>query len=655
MGAPVGLNSDFSATPLEGATPLNVQFTDESTGNPTIWKWDFPNDGVYDAFNQNPSFTYSQPGIYSVKLYVQNSLEVDSLIKINYITVNQIGLNSDFSATPLEGAAPLNVQFTDESTGNPTIWKWDFQNDGVYDAFNQNPSFTYSQPGIYSVKLYVKNASDNDMVIKVNYISVIESSIHSGLVAHYPFNGNAYDESGNGNHGTVYGATLTPDRFGNPNSAYHFSGSGQYIEVLPSSSLNTYEMDSFSASMWGRLNNLDDFNTFINISRKDIEINYDIRLQNNGKLSFNNFGGGIFLNDPQTAIIDNWYHIVIVLNYSENSAFLYINGQLIDSDIGNITKPNNPYYTIGKATRWSYYFNGDLDDISIYNRVLSEEEILSLYEESTIVIPEICIVSVTPDEHNKVIWEEQPSTQIDYYNVYRESTQANEYELIGYVAYEDSSMFIDESSNPQQRPYKYKISAVSNTDIETALSNYHRTIHLTINQGPTGWNLIWSPYEGFPFSTYYIYRGMYPNSLFLIDSISSSFTSYTDINPPSGPLYYAIEIVNEDGCYPSRDGGYNRSRSNIQYNGVVGMVDLAETGFKIYPNPAKDKLYIQFDGVGHNIDAEVTIYDLNGKAMILKQIVSKKNSISLSNLRPGVYIVWVKSDQTLLTRKLIIY
>ena len=72
----------------------------------------------------------------------------------------------------------------------------------------------------------------------------------------------------------------------------------------------------------------------------------------------------------------------------------------------------------------------------------------------------------------------------------------------------------------------------------------------------------------------------------LLDSISASFTSYTDINPPWGPLFYAIEIVNEAGCNPTRDGGYNRSRSNVQYNGIVGIIDNTESGLKIYPNPA---------------------------------------------------------------------
>jgi PKD repeat protein len=77
-----------------------------------------------------------------------------------------------FSATPTSGAAPLGVQFTDTSSGGPTAWQWDFQNDGTVDSTQQNPSFVYANPGTYSVKLTVSNASGDDSVTKSSYITV---------------------------------------------------------------------------------------------------------------------------------------------------------------------------------------------------------------------------------------------------------------------------------------------------------------------------------------------------------------------------------------------------------------------------------------------------------------------------------------------------
>ena len=68
-----------------------------------------------------------------------------------------------------------------------------------------------------------------------------------GLVAHYPFNGNANDESENGNNGTVYGAALIQDRSGNARGSYNFT-TGQYIDINHSSNLNI--IDSITISIW---------------------------------------------------------------------------------------------------------------------------------------------------------------------------------------------------------------------------------------------------------------------------------------------------------------------------------------------------------------------------------------------------------------------
>ncbi|NQV19114.1 MAG: T9SS type A sorting domain-containing protein [Armatimonadetes bacterium] len=81
-------NPQFSAEPDSGFVPLEVNFVDESNGDPTSWQWDFQNDGIYDSSEQNPTFIYNYPGIYDVKLKINDSTFVDSLVKFNYITVS---------------------------------------------------------------------------------------------------------------------------------------------------------------------------------------------------------------------------------------------------------------------------------------------------------------------------------------------------------------------------------------------------------------------------------------------------------------------------------------------------------------------------------------------------------------------------------------
>ena len=124
-----GVNSPvaaFSASTTSGNAPLNVSFTDKSTGSPTSWKWYF-GDGT-NSTDQNPVHTYSKAGRYAVSVTANNVGGSGSVTKYSYITVSN-GVNSPvaaFSASTTSGNAPLNVSFTDKSTGSPTSWKWYF-------------------------------------------------------------------------------------------------------------------------------------------------------------------------------------------------------------------------------------------------------------------------------------------------------------------------------------------------------------------------------------------------------------------------------------------------------------------------------------------------------------------------------------------------
>jgi PKD repeat protein len=168
--------ANFTGTPRSGNAPLSVQFTDTSTGSPTSWAWDFNNDGVIDNTSRNPSYIYNSPGTYSVNLTVTNSGGNDSELKTNYISVltpPPAPPVANFTGTPRSGNAPLSVQFTDTSTGSPTSWSWDFNNDGVIDNTTRNPIYSYPSPGTYSVNLTVTNAGGSDSELKTNYISVL--------------------------------------------------------------------------------------------------------------------------------------------------------------------------------------------------------------------------------------------------------------------------------------------------------------------------------------------------------------------------------------------------------------------------------------------------------------------------------------------------
>jgi PKD repeat protein len=152
----------FSATPLIGFPPLTVQFTCNSTGDITSRAWDFNNSGTTDSTEQNPEFTYIEPGAYSVRLSLNSG--VRDRLRQNYIIVRE-PIIVNFEAEPTGGDTPLTVQFFDLSTGDISSWEWDFNNDGTIDSTEQNPVYTYTQSGYYSVRLSV-NDGEFELVIE---------------------------------------------------------------------------------------------------------------------------------------------------------------------------------------------------------------------------------------------------------------------------------------------------------------------------------------------------------------------------------------------------------------------------------------------------------------------------------------------------------
>jgi PKD repeat protein len=180
----------FSADATSGAAPLTVQFSDNSTGNPAAWEWDFDNDGDIDSTEQNPAHTYGAAGTYVVRLTVANSGGSDSEEKMAYIAVTEPEFPAPepppaepeapalalpvaaFTSDVVSGPAPLTVLFTDISTGNPTAWEWDFDNDGDIDSTDQNPTHTFDAAGTCVVKLTVSNPAGSDSEMKTDCISV---------------------------------------------------------------------------------------------------------------------------------------------------------------------------------------------------------------------------------------------------------------------------------------------------------------------------------------------------------------------------------------------------------------------------------------------------------------------------------------------------
>jgi PKD repeat protein len=159
----VGLcNAQFYWTyPGTGST---YHFVDISSPTAASWSWDF-GDGQ-SSTTHYPDHTYAGAGTYTVRLDVTGS--AGSCFRTYPLTVGSSGFPvANFSASPTSGDPPLTVQFTDLSSGNPTSWSWDFENDGIVDATTQFPSHTYTVSGNYTAKLTVNGGSYQTVSISV--------------------------------------------------------------------------------------------------------------------------------------------------------------------------------------------------------------------------------------------------------------------------------------------------------------------------------------------------------------------------------------------------------------------------------------------------------------------------------------------------------
>jgi hypothetical protein len=212
----------------------------------------------------------------------------------------------------------------------------------------------------------------------------VSGSLVNGLVGYWPFCGNAYDQSGNSNNGVVNGASLTTDRFGNTNSAYNFNGTSNKINFGTSQSL--INLSQFTYSVW--------INRSVNCGNDAIVIsNYGGnwagnllfgKVINNGDAQIRLHKQNLSINSSSSISDNQWINLVAVKD--NNTLKLYKNGLLIQTtDISNFGSVNNmsfPFVIGGAGWSDSNYFMGKIDDVGVWNRALTPQEISQLYNQN---------------------------------------------------------------------------------------------------------------------------------------------------------------------------------------------------------------------------------------------------------------------------------
>lgn len=223
-------------------------------------------------------------------------------------------------------------------------------------------------------------------------ITLLAQSLSDGLIAYYPFNGNANDESENDFHGIVHNAVLTTNRNGVPNSAYSFDGIDDYIQVLHDDALNL-ETD-FSISLWTEVSDVQEAENGINdIIRKwtgnaegyPFGISYLNPLADDAKedrILYARYDGQLCDNvlETHSVTVTNNTFIHVVMIKEGGTIRHYLNNEMVAevTDPTTCTTANTADITIGCRGNLVRFFKGKIDDIRIYDRALTKNEVAQL-------------------------------------------------------------------------------------------------------------------------------------------------------------------------------------------------------------------------------------------------------------------------------------
>jgi hypothetical protein len=643
------------------------------TGSDTLnYLWG-PSDGLDDANSCCPITYPTASKEYSVTITTNKGCFVTD--SVNVIVEPLVALAND-TTIRCSTDAQLNVS-TNYKGSNALFYNW---TPATYlnNPHIRNPIAIKPKSTVYTVEVATFNGCN---ATKKIWLSTDNYKVpYSGLLSNYPFKGNVNDQSGNGYNLSTSGGTYSTDRFGDI-SAYELNGTDDYLQTD-----SIFKLSSCSISFWVNMkefpsNNNQEF-VFLGIggtTNNNKPTGFGIHYQIGGVVIKDYMDVQNSPNFSYTLLLNKWYHFVVVYRFTlvsyplwnpEYRSFkdfdLYINDSLRINFGFRVGQPTyrmqsfqRGYLQIGSMKYSSdsvrkQFFSGKIDDVMLYDRALSEQDIHGLYmdKKPNDLNASICLVSVNESDRNFVTWQKYQNAGIDSVYIYRETpSQTGQFDLIGKVSYSSPGLFIDSLSNAKIKANKYALSYIDNCGYESKKSPEQKTMYLTMNKGVGfDWNLQWEPYSGIPVETYNIYRGTTKSDLTYIGSVPGSITSFTDVDAPSGIVYYQVRIDLPMGCLNPDQPEFTGSGSNIVSNSDLKETDLILDNAIFYPNPADDIIYIR----RCNSDkALLNIYNLDGKLLISKQLTNDGNTMDISVLNPGAYMVRL-DDAGVSSRKILI-
>ncbi|NQU55229.1 MAG: PKD domain-containing protein, partial [Bacteroidetes bacterium] len=391
--------ADFTVDKTSVFVSETVKLTNQSSENPVgTFRWNIEGGNPSVSFEVNPSISFTQPGTYKVTLEVANSAGVSTKsidIVVNALTTPVAKISASKTIVFTGGI----ISFSDASENLPALWEWTFEGGEPSTSNEQNPDVTYNTLGNYNVTLKVTNAEGFDTNTWTDYISVVENTGSGDLQVHYEFNNNLVDESSYQRDLIIIGdftPTYVLDKNANTSNAYNAPGSN--TQYLANGYKGVSGNGERTVTAWFKTNTGGNSRkTIVSWGKNSEGQMFNVMMQDDGTVRIE--AGACSVRSTKSNLNDNnWHHVAVTYNPADGDKLqdvkIYIDGELDTNqsdteasyrseEVSINTDNTENNVRIGSVQYANDYWEGALDDVRIYSKSLTAEEISEIFSLKT--------------------------------------------------------------------------------------------------------------------------------------------------------------------------------------------------------------------------------------------------------------------------------
>lgn len=573
--------------------------------------------------------TYEYKGAFDEFRMYSRVLEQKEISRL-YNDINY-NLNLSFDADIKYGRTPVAVSFSNQTDApNPIVaWKWDFDNDGIIDSEDMNPTFTYTSPGHYDVKLIASDGIRTDSLVRKYFIDVYESSELPEEVAYIPFDGSVVDVTGNAADLFCDSPEFEADRNSIPDRSIHFRGDHKIVDLTPG---EKQRVDGeFTVSIWVKTSSFDG-EEYVTIAGTGTYAETGWVIGDNGYWSddilfrVNDENGAYDCSFKRERINDNGWHLLTGV-YKQPVSYFYLDTLLVSVNEAAFYLKD----TIANIGIGLNRVSGNCDEFRLYDKAIDLGQIRELYFDYDLY------ADFTSDVREGI----EPLT----------------------VSFEDISLPVDSAT---VWSWDFNNDGITDSESREPVFIYESEgiydVRLIVANEQSADTIVKSDFI-------VVFKDCELNPDFAADTVygvTPFEVSFTDLSQPQDCITDwkwdmdndgIIDNTSQNPIYVFIDTGYHtvkliieseyKSDTIIKENliHVIGEANLVETfqsSYSIYPNPANE--YVIIEGL-RNEPAEIEVVSADGRILIHELIHAESVRLSLTGIPDGVYFLKIKSKE----------